>query len=450
MLIEPVPEADAEVMDMAREPESIAERRRALGAQLAAFRQAADLTQGQVAKAAFCARSTLTHIEKGRARAEQRFWQACDEAVGAGGTLLTAFHDLVAAKNAHEQQEHDARLEQARARAARLTTNGHAAAAGSPVADDAELVDASAPAMRLDGAYVETLHSRIRELVDLDVQFGGDQSSGVALRLFRSVHRKLGASQREPGIERDLYAAAGELGEVTGWLLYDAGQHDLVRRVNHEALHMSRLAGDQNMELLTLQNMSMHAGHLGRPTEALRIARMVLEANTLSPRLEALFRTREARALALGGDDAAAERTFRQACSLYLDGVRDEDPAWAWWINDRELAWHEAMIQSDAADWHTATDTFHASVELTPRREVRHRYLHLASLLDAQVRARAWRDLDQTIERILPFVDEVGSTRTATTLLSAVNQLGSPQATRSARDAGGQLRESLTDAGYDR
>lgn len=434
---------------MAREPESIATERRALGAQLAAFRQAADLTQGQVARAAFRDRTMVAHIEKGRARADERFWQVCDEAVGAGGALLVAFHDLVAAKHAHEQQEQQTRLAEARARAERLTTNGHPAPAPTlPATNDMGLVDPPALSVRLDGGYVETLHSRIRELVDLDIQFGGDQSSGVALRLFRSVHRKLGASQCDPGVERDLYAAAGELGEVAGWLLYDAGKHDLARRVNHEALHLSRLAGDHSMELLTLQNMSMHAGYLGRPAEALRIARMVLDTNTLSPRLEALFRTREARALALAGDAIAAERTYRKAHSLYLDGVRDDDPMWAWWINDQELAWHQAMIEGDSGEWPTAVDTFHTSVEGMPSKAVRGRYCHLAYLLDAQARGRAVRDADQTIERLMPYVDEVGSTRTATTLLGAIDQLDTRQATPSVRDAARALRTSLADAGY--
>ncbi|MGH4020572.1 MAG: hypothetical protein ACRDT0_15325 [Pseudonocardiaceae bacterium] len=204
------------------------------------------------------------------------------------------------------------------------------------------------------------------------------------------------------------------------------------------------------MELLIFQNMSMQAGHLGRPVEALRIARMVLATNTLSPRLEALFRTREARALARAGDEATAEHTYDKARALYLDGVRDDDPAWAWWINDQELAWHEAMIQADSGNWHSAADTFRASIELTPGREVRRRYNHLASLLDAQIRVAAWSDADETIQRLMPFVDEVGSTRTATTLLGAINQLDTKQPTPSVRDAARQLESMLADAGYGR
>jgi predicted transcriptional regulator of viral defense system len=110
----------------------------------------------------------------------------------------------------------------------------------------------------------------------------------------------------------------------------------------------------------------------------------------------------------------------------------------AWWINDQELAWHEAMIQADSDDWNQAVDTFHNSVERIPSREVRRRYNHLASLLNAQIHARACREASHTIERILPFVDEVGSTRTATTLLDSIKGF---DARPSSGNAARQLRD---------
>ncbi len=302
----------------------------------------------------------------------------------------------------------------------------------------------------LDSDYVESLHGRIRQLVDLDTTFGGDQSSGMALQLFRTVHRKLGVARCVPAVERDLYAAAGELGEVAGWLLYDAGQHDLVRQVNNEALQFSRLAGDRNMELLTLQNMSMHAGYLGRPVEALRIARMVLDQHSLSPRLEAMFRIREARALAQGGDESAADRVFDRARSLYLDGVAEDDPPWVWWISDQELGWQEATVRADAGQWQKAADEFYASVEAIPEREVRSRYSHLASLFNAQVRAHAWHDAADTLRRVLPFVEEIRSTRTASTLFDGIDHLDTVEPAPSVRDEARQLREILVGVGYAR
>ncbi|MBV9012052.1 MAG: hypothetical protein JO281_09665 [Pseudonocardiales bacterium] len=135
-----------------------------------------------------------------------------------------------------------------------------------------------------DAAYLEAVQRHIRYIIELDNRFGGTDLAPLAVRFFHSVHHQLGSGAHEPSLERDLQATAGELAEVAGWLLYDADRQDEVRRMNQEALYFSRLAGDRTMELLTLQNASMHAGFLGRPQEALHLARSVLESrDRLSP-----------------------------------------------------------------------------------------------------------------------------------------------------------------------
>jgi transcriptional regulator with XRE-family HTH domain len=53
---------------MARDPEEVAATQRALGELLAAFRQAADLTQADVARVAICDRTMVAHVEKSRSR----------------------------------------------------------------------------------------------------------------------------------------------------------------------------------------------------------------------------------------------------------------------------------------------------------------------------------------------------------------------------------------------
>jgi DNA-binding XRE family transcriptional regulator len=105
---------------MAREPEAIAELRRSLGALLATFRLAADETQGQLAKTAICDRTTIVHIEKGRARADERFWRAVDAACDAQGALVGAYLELEAAKAEHERREREQHLASVRAKAAAL------------------------------------------------------------------------------------------------------------------------------------------------------------------------------------------------------------------------------------------------------------------------------------------------------------------------------------------
>ena len=290
----------------------------------------------------------------------------------------------------------------------------------------ADLLGASFDAVKPefgDSEYLRSVHSHICEIVALDNRFGGADLVGLSTRFFRSLHDHLGAGTYDPRLERDLQSAAGELAEVVGWLAYDAEAHDLVRRMNQESLYFARLAGDRNIELLTLQNSSMHAGAQGRPREALQIARSVLEGDyRLSPRVKALFLTRKARALAQSGD-VSALHLLPEIRSLFLDGLSDGDPAWAWWIDERELAWHEAMVERDLGLGNRAITQFEHSVVATQATEIRSQYLHRAYLLQSQVDNTTWGAAEQTIRELLPLAREVASTRTVVLLRNALRRI---------------------------
>ena len=270
---------------------------------------------------------------------------------------------------------------------------------------------------------LESTKIHIHEIVALDNRFGGADLLRLSTRFFRNLRDQLGTGSYDPRLERDLHSAAGELAEVVGWLAYDAEAHDLCRRMNNESLYFTRLAGDKTVELLTLQNSSMHAAAEGRPREALQIARSVLEGDyILSPRIKALFLTRKARALAQSGDESAL-RLLPEIRELYLTGVSDTDPAWAWWIDDRELAWHEAMVQRDLGLASKAIDYFERSVIATPADEIRSQYLHRAYLLQSQVENETWEAAERTVQQLIPLSREVASTRTAVILRGIPNQL---------------------------
>ncbi len=297
-----------------------------------------------------------------------------------------------------------------------------------------------------DTAYLEAVQQHIWQIIELDNRFGGTDLAGLAVRFFRSVHQQLGSGAYEPSIERDLQATAGELAEVAGWLLYDADRQDDVRRMNQEALYFSRLAGDRTMELLTLQNASMHAGFLGRPHEALQLARSVLESrDRLSPRVKTLFLMRQARALAQGGDEQAL-RLFGQVHSHYADGVRDSDPKWAWWVDEGELAWHEGMALADLGYPREAVGKFEQSVAATAPHQVRSRYLDLGYLLGAQVKVAAWSDAEATMCQIGAMVGDVASTRAVVLLGRILPELKDEHVPGSTRDTAEQLALLLSQA----
>ena len=270
---------------------------------------------------------------------------------------------------------------------------------------------------------LDSIRGHIHEIVALDNRFGGADLIRLSVRFFRNLRDQLGIGCYDPRLERDLHSATGELAEVVGWLAYDAEAHDLCRRMNQESLYFTRLAGDKTIELLTLQNSSMHAAAEGRPREALHIARSVLEGDyKLSPRIKALFLTRKARALAQSGDESAL-RLLPEIRDLYLSGVSDADPAWAWWIDDRELTWHEAMVQRDLGLSGDAIDHFERSVMAIPANEIRSQYVHRAYLLQSQVDNNTWDAAALTVQQLIPLSREVASPRTAVILGSLPAQL---------------------------
>lgn len=437
---------------MSREPEAVMEQHRQLGAALATFRQAGALTQAEVGTDTGYDRTSINKIERGHQLPDRPFWQAVDRLLQAEGALVKHYDDLVANKRKYADGQRRSNRAHHQADAQRLRRAGQPMVPASLCAAENEFAVSTAPALSLpitsyaDTAYLDAVHQHIWHIVELDNRFGGSDLARLAVRFFRSLHQQLGTGAYEPAIERDLQATAGELAEVAGWLLYDADRQDDVRRMNHEALYFSRLAGDRRMELLTLQNASMHAGHIGRPREALHLARSVLESrDRLSPRVRTLFLVRKARALAQGGDERAL-RLFNEVRSHYKDGVRESDPKWAWWVDERELAWHEGMALVDLGRPGEAVEKFEHSVWGKTARQMRGRYLHLGYLLSAQVQVGAWSDAEKTMRQIATMVSDVSSTRTVVLLTAILPKLQQEQVPVSTREIAEQLRMLLDQA----
>ncbi len=77
------------------EPQAIVNARRVLGAQLAACRRAAGLSQLQLAGKTGCfSRSAIGNAETGRPGVSRDFWESVNRAVSAGGSLLAAYDDM--------------------------------------------------------------------------------------------------------------------------------------------------------------------------------------------------------------------------------------------------------------------------------------------------------------------------------------------------------------------
>ncbi|MGQ0717769.1 MAG: helix-turn-helix transcriptional regulator [Pseudonocardiales bacterium] len=356
---------------MAREPEELVEMRRVLGAQLAAFRQAVGLTQGQLAKAAFCDRSTVAHIEKGRSRGDERFWTVADERCGANGVLLAGFHAWVAAKQDHEVRAWEAQLAQARAKAESLratpapqllgdadmggvagevATNGGDQVAeqlmrllcglvgamnrrellqllgwavgtvtASPVVNglDAEEQDRLARAIvspsRVDEQVIDHLHTMLQHCKRQDDALGSRAVLNTALAQRNLVRGLLAECPAD--LRPRLLSVYSDMSTSIGYYFFDLNDFDSAWYHCDQARLAAHDASNTELSIYALCEMSDHASWQGKSSVAIDFAAAAqsLASKTEDPLMRVCAAQRTASAYAVDGQHQACLVEFERA-----------------------------------------------------------------------------------------------------------------------------------------
>lgn len=282
-----------------------------------------------------------------------------------------------------------------------------------------------------------SLHGAVRTLLEIDHHQGGAAAAFAARPIVRTAYRRLAG----PRPRRDVVAGVGELFEVYGWFLHDAGRPRAAYRMSRLALDLLRRSGHRSLELLTVQNLALQAQTQGRPDLVLELVRPVTAGSRPSGWLAALFLAREAQALAQTGQRALALRTFARARSSYLDGPSTTDPEWATWVDPRQFSIFEAMTWSALGAHDRAAGIFAES--LTGTMPARNRYSLSGYLLTALVHAGDWRGAADLIPGVLPQVDRFAVSRDSGVLWRATTEV---LRRRTASGTGGGPKPGLTDA----
>ena len=102
---------------MIQDPPELVSMKLALGQQLAALRQAAELGQQQVGRKTGYSRSSVAKAESGRQLLTRDFWTTADKLLKADGALLASYEQVRAAKEEHEAKSREAALAKAYAEA---------------------------------------------------------------------------------------------------------------------------------------------------------------------------------------------------------------------------------------------------------------------------------------------------------------------------------------------
>ncbi|WJV48978.1 DNA-binding protein [Streptomyces flavofungini] len=290
---------------------------------------------------------------------------------------------------------------------------------------------------------LEALRAVTRRLIGLDSAGGGVTAVPLARAVVRAVPEVTADPASLAGAGSDRLAVLAELCEVIGWVLFDAGLHGAAHRMNARALALAELCGDRWTARLTLLNDSMLLAHIGQPRAALAAAARARGPRPLPPRVAALVRIREAHATAMRGARREPAELMARAGSLFLDGVSGRDPAWAWWLDERELTGHRGWVAARLGDFGRAVPLLRRAA--TASGDPSYRHLFTAHLLAALTGAGAWTDAELLVADLAPRAADIGSARTTERLRGTARRVlhGPDRVPASARDAAVHLLESL-------
>ena len=321
----------------------------ALGRQLAASRQAAGLTQEQLAKLVVCSRSAVANIETGRQHAGGDFWARCDQALGTGDALRRGHAEVAAAVRADRVQA------AARARYQSLAVSFGQQADAAPLVPDQVLAtppgadgDRSGGLLAVAGSgvtardpqVVACLADALPGFARTAGMFGGGELVPLITRHPGVLRAGLEVTR---GAQRDrLLAVASRYAEFQGWLGQYPGRHDDAQFWSERALEWAKQAGDSEFVSYVLKRKSDLAEERGSARRVLDLARAAGQVPALGPRAQALAVQQEAVGHARDQDARRFEKALEEAREDVAAAVGSEDAPWGQYCTPTYIAMQEA------------------------------------------------------------------------------------------------------------
>jgi len=357
-----------------REPEVTEEARRALGAELAAYRRAAGYSQAELARHTEYSRSTVANVETGRQHVPRDFWESVDTALRTGGVLAVGSDEIEAtarrelraaargvstARQARTRQpdpdnpEDTADLEDADSPTEHpryapvsfclpgLELPGLPTETATPASElvppwrlptaDSALAASRGDSRPINPGDVARLRSMRQHLKAIDNAHGGGAALPMAAWYLRTEIMPLLNGRHGDSASRNLIEVAAEFQHDAGWAAYDCGRQQLAAEYFTNGLRLAHSAGNRLLGGRILAAMSHQAIYLGHLRQAIDFAQAARTATrqVATPRTIAMLAAMEACAHAAAGDSRQCLQALDDAGNALARITRGQpEPEW--------------------------------------------------------------------------------------------------------------------------
>ncbi len=296
--------------------------------------------------------------------------------------------------------------------------------------------------------------------------FADGNAYASAMQSFRAADRQVGGGHlyatvvkylhaevapRLFGVDHDgdgqlVFTAAAALTEMAGWMAHDAGRDQAAEQHFARSLDLVKVGGDRQLGVHVLGSMSHLAHHLGKPADAIQLARRGREALSHGPRQPEL----EARLLAMQARGFASLRRGEDCAKLLLQAEKtlavaptEERSPWVSRFDEGSLASEAARCLRQLGDLSEAQRQAERIIELRPGDRTRSRAFGKLILVTVLIAAGKPEEACAVAQEVLGATQQLGSYLVIEQLVDLKRLLGPHRANRVVGDFLACLDEAL-------
>jgi hypothetical protein len=196
----------------------------------------------------------------------------------------------------------------------------------------------SLPGKISEGPLVDQIEQSIPLLQQLDDARGGGTHLDYVGANFRAVALLLRQGGHPARVETRLFAALATIGQLAGWMAFDAGRHGLAQRYFFTALRCARESGYQSMAAHIMADLAFQTATLEHAADAIALGETATELADRAPAgVQASVRTRLAYGYAIAGRLDPFERSYQQAIDCLHGDRNGHEPDWLYFLTPNHL-----------------------------------------------------------------------------------------------------------------
>jgi transcriptional regulator with XRE-family HTH domain len=206
------------------------------------------------------------------------------------------------------------------------------------VVEPPQLVEVSGGRHIGDG-LVTKVERRVAQLRRMDDFVAGGDLHELVERELRTTMNLLREAAYDDHMGRRLLVATGELCQLAGWVMGDAGNYPEAEHYYSVGVKAAHAAGDAPLAANLISTLAYQVSNVGNPREAVLLAQTADAGakRQATATVRALFKERVAWANAKAGDRRQTERALAAVETDYEHRTPPDDPEWVYWLNEAEI-----------------------------------------------------------------------------------------------------------------